>query len=150
MNGSVYQNALWSPGASLNDSTIAMPIASPLQATVYALTAITDKGCTSTDTVLVNVLPAPYLDPPAAFTPNGDGNHDTWVIKNSEHAHAYRLQIFDRYGAKVSLWQGDDYTPWDGTFQGHALPDADYYYTLEYTQTDGVSQAINGAVTILR
>ncbi len=150
LNGTVYMNALWTPGASLNDSTIANPVASPLQATVYALLATTDKGCTARDTVLVNVLPAPFLAPPAAFTPNGDGNHDTWVIKNSEHAHAYRLQIFDRYGAKVFLWQGDVYTPWDATFQGKELPDADYYYTLEYTQTDGVNQAIQGAVTIIR
>ncbi len=150
LNAMVNGNVLWQPGASLSDSMLANALASPIVNIVYTLAVTTDKGCTAFDTVLITVNPAPFLDPPAAFTPNGDGNHDTWVIKNSEHAHAYRLQIFDRYGAKVMLWQGDSYTPWDATFQGKSLPDADYYYTLEYTQTDGVNQAIQGAVTIIR
>ncbi len=48
----------WTPAASLNDPTIANPIASPLVNTVYTVSVI-EGGCTSQDQVLVEVAPAP-------------------------------------------------------------------------------------------
>ncbi len=48
----------WSPAASLNNDTIAQPVASPATTTTYAITA--NLGiCTSSGTETVTVLPAP-------------------------------------------------------------------------------------------
>lgn len=46
---------LWSPGRWLNDSTLASPIATPLDTTSYILTA-TNLACTIKDTVKINAV----------------------------------------------------------------------------------------------
>ncbi|MGN6179674.1 MAG: gliding motility-associated C-terminal domain-containing protein [Mucilaginibacter sp.] len=45
----------WSPGKTLSDSTIANPIASPLDTTTYKVTISNQYGCSVTDNVTVNV-----------------------------------------------------------------------------------------------
>jgi hypothetical protein len=44
----------WTPGATLNDSTLQSPTATPTQTTTYIVTAF-DGACTTTDTVVVTV-----------------------------------------------------------------------------------------------
>ena len=50
--GSTYS---WSPGKTLSDSTIANPIASPLDTTIYKVIIANPSGCSVTDSVTVNV-----------------------------------------------------------------------------------------------
>lgn len=50
--GVVYS---WSPGKTLSDSTIANPVASPLDTTVYKVTISNQYGCSVTDSVKINV-----------------------------------------------------------------------------------------------
>ncbi|MCW3103557.1 MAG: hypothetical protein JWO09_1997 [Bacteroidetes bacterium] len=45
----------WSPGATLSDSTIANPVASPSSPTTYVVTGTDVNGCINTDTVSVNL-----------------------------------------------------------------------------------------------
>lgn len=45
----------WSPGKTLSDSTIANPIATPLDTTVYKVKIYNQAGCYVTDSVTVNV-----------------------------------------------------------------------------------------------
>ncbi|MEM9981372.1 MAG: SBBP repeat-containing protein, partial [Bacteroidota bacterium] len=47
----------WSPAASLSDTTLANPVASPVDTTLYEVQMIDENGCTTTETVRVNVLP---------------------------------------------------------------------------------------------
>ncbi len=54
-NATIYS---WSPGTGLSSTTIPNPIASPITATQYIVTATLGR-CTTTDTVLVNVNSAP-------------------------------------------------------------------------------------------
>jgi gliding motility-associated-like protein len=51
-------NYVWSPGATLNDSTIANPIASTMVPTTYVVTGTDINGCIDTDTISVtqNIL----------------------------------------------------------------------------------------------
>lgn len=52
----------WSPGATLNDSTLPRPVASPVGTTSYTLTA-TYTGCTpKTDVVTITVIPTPPIN----------------------------------------------------------------------------------------
>jgi gliding motility-associated-like protein len=46
----------WSPGASLNDSTIAAPVATPGVNTVYTVTVADDIGCMNSDSIGVRVV----------------------------------------------------------------------------------------------
>lgn len=53
----------WSPGTTLNDSTIGAPIASPGNTSVtYTLTAVTANCPAKIDNVTVNVIPTPLID----------------------------------------------------------------------------------------
>ena len=49
----------WMPGKGLSDSTIANPVASPTDTTIYQVITTNNVGCTDTATLTVNVLPPP-------------------------------------------------------------------------------------------
>ncbi len=55
LNGSGVSGYSWSPGSSLNDSTIANPIAFPTDTTTYVLSGTDVNGCPSFDTMVVIV-----------------------------------------------------------------------------------------------
>jgi len=82
----------WSPGNSLNDSTLPRPIASPLQNTTYTLTA-TISGCPpKTDFIAITFIPTPIIDAGTTVTINeGEtislnatgGNFYSWYPQNT-------------------------------------------------------------------
>lgn len=57
---------------------------------------------------------------PNAFTPNGDGNNDTWRITIRGLIHKIRISVYDRWGAMV-FSSNDPNMSWDGTADGHPL-----------------------------
>lgn len=59
-NGSVTYS--WSPSAGLSNASIANPKASPAATTTYTVTGTDADGCTTTDTLVVNVNPLPVAD----------------------------------------------------------------------------------------
>jgi len=66
----------WSPGASLSDSTIANPMASPTSTTTYTVVVGNGSGCTGTASATVTVLPPAT---PPTITASG-GNCNSGVI----------------------------------------------------------------------
>ncbi|WP_394772788.1 glycine-rich protein [Flavobacterium sp.] len=82
----------------------------------------TGDGCTSKQ-----------LNISQAFTPNGDGINDTWVISNIENHPNSVVRVFNRWGAEVFTsrnYQND----WDGHYKGNSssLPDSSsYYYQID-------------------
>ena len=73
------------------------------------------------------------IDYPKFFTPNGDGNHDTWTIKGINTQPQAVIYIFDRYG-KLLKQLSPTSPGWDGTFNGNLMPSSDYWFTLEYIE----------------
>ncbi|MEO7308809.1 MAG: PKD domain-containing protein [Chitinophagaceae bacterium] len=111
----------------------------------YTLTAIGAGNCVASDTVQVRVLTA--LKIINAFSPNGDGINDVWILPGLEDYLQATVQIFDRYGRIVYTSTGYP-KPWDGKLNGNALPVGTYYYIID-TKTDFV-KPFTGAITILR
>jgi len=104
------------------------------------------KGCSKSDTL--NILACRVADIPNAFTPNGDGDNDTWRIRHIEDRSNITVEIFDRWGRRV--FQSKNGLPaggWDGTFNGRNLPMDSYYYIIN--MNDG-STPLVGNVTIIR
>lgn len=69
------------------------------------------------------------------FSPNNDGNNDTWIIENIELYPNNRVQVFNRWGALVYEKEGYANT-WDGvatkgSSNGDKLPVGSYFYILE-------------------
>ncbi len=85
-------------------------------------------------------------NPPNAFTPNGDGIEDTWVIENIEQYSHCDVRIFDRWGNTVYSPTGYN-DPWTGNFYGRPLPVATYFYLIDLK--DG-SKPHLGTVAIIR
>lgn len=68
-----------------------------------------------------------------AFTPNGDGINDTWVISNIENHPASVVRVFNRWGAEVFTARNYQ-NNWDGHAKGQSstLPAASsYYYQID-------------------
>ena len=57
--GSTYS---WSPSVSLNDPTLANPIASPATTTTYTVVVTDANGCTNTDDIIVSINLLPIAD----------------------------------------------------------------------------------------
>jgi gliding motility-associated-like protein len=95
----------------------------------YWVTVTDIVGCTGTDSVFVSTDYSSCINPPNAFTPNGDNYNDTWVIQNIHLYPEFTLKIFNRWGSIVNEQNGE-YIPWDGTFKGEVLPTETYYYIL--------------------
>lgn len=120
----------WSPATNINDVNSHNPIFSSTNSSeiefVYTL-AVSNGPCDAVDQVVVNVE-LPVLIP-NAFTPNGDGEHDTWQIQGLDRFEEIHVVIFNRWGAIVS--ERYDRQNWDGLLNGKPLPTATYYYLLE-------------------
>ncbi len=136
-------------GTSLSSTTVLGPVATPLVTTTYTLTASNSLGCFASDDVVVTVVPV-CVSVANAFTPNGDGDHDTWnVYRQYDCLKNVSVHVFNRYGSKV--YESKDYhNGWDGRFEGKSLPDGTYYGVIEFTLITGEIYRAKTDITILR
>ena len=102
---------------------------------VFAWT-VTNGDCgTTSDTMVVFIKDCLTITIPDAYSPNGDGVNDVFVITNIESYPGSKFIVFNRWGNKV--YEAAPYTnQWDGTSQfGSAfkegLPESTYYYVLD-------------------
>jgi gliding motility-associated-like protein len=137
----------WSPQSTLTYFYTANPDAEPLVTTTYYLygTDVTNK-CPAYDSVTVTVVPADEVVFYNTFTPNNDGNNDTWYIGNIYKYPNNKLQIFNRNGKLVFSKNGYTNT-WDGKAFGESLPEATYYYVMDLGDGKGIR---HGTVTIIK
>jgi gliding motility-associated-like protein len=139
---------LWTPATGLSATNVLRPMASPTQTTTYTLQVTSPQGCIATDQVLVNVVPY-CVKPMEAFTPNGDGINDVWLITNGGCLKTAKAEVFNRYGHKV-FEDNDFHNNWNGTYKGSALPDGTYYFVITYQLINQKAVYLKGNVTILR
>lgn len=100
-------------------------------------------GCV-TDTIIHT--PDCEIEIPHFFTPNGDGENDLFIVKNLEKFLIYTVSIYDRHG-KLICQLDENSEPWDGTYNGKALPSDDYWYIINIEEQD---QLYTGHFTLLR
>jgi len=135
---------LWSPDIDINNDTLKNPTITGDVNRTYTVTVTDKRGCISSDTVYVEVSPPIKID--NAFTPNGDGINDTWNITGLIAYVNATVDIFTRYGQQVFHSIGYP-MPWDGTYNGKALPVGVYYYVIHLNLNNIV---LSGPVTLLR
>ncbi|MBL7733242.1 MAG: gliding motility-associated C-terminal domain-containing protein [Chitinophagaceae bacterium] len=140
----------WTPNSTLTGANTYTPIAKPLTTTNYTMTVVSPNGCVSTDNALVTVIPY-CLKVMDAFTPNGDGMNDRWIVTNNGGNCTKQViaAVYNRYGNQV--YKNDNYTNnWDGTYNGKPVADGTYYYVIRYILLNGAVITLQGDVTILR
>ncbi|MGF6848161.1 gliding motility-associated-like protein [Chitinophaga sp. W3I9] len=143
-NDSVNLTFAWDPAADFPDPTVLSPVIPAMHDATYTLTAIGKHSCMARDAMTVKVLKP--VAPPNAFSPNGDGVNDTWIITNLSDYAESTVEIFNRYGQRIYHSTGYN-VPWDGRFKGNQLPMATYYYVIRLRA--GMAP-ITGYVTIIR
>ena len=113
----------------------------------YVATVTDAHECVTSDTVVVGYTYESCLVIPNAFSPNGDGFNDYWMIEGLELYPNAEIRIYDRWGTRVYYSPNAMDDPWDGTFDGRVLPIDSYHYIIDL-QTD--DPGIKGNVTIVR
>jgi len=140
-------NYIWTPQNTLAYYNTANPNAQPIITTTYYVYG-TDQSnkCPSYSQVTVFVIPDNAVVFYNTFTPNSDGNNDSWYIGNIYKYPNNKLEVYNRYGKLVFKANGYLNT-WDGTAFGAELPSATYFYIMDLG--DG-SKPYHGTVTIVR
>ncbi|MEM6843029.1 MAG: FG-GAP-like repeat-containing protein [Bacteroidota bacterium] len=138
----------WDSDVSLSDSTIANPFVRPLITTTYRCEIINEAGCIDSVEFTVTVDRRLDVIPERAFTPNNDGNNDTWFIEKMDLYPDCRLTLFNRQG--VEMFKQENYSnlqPWDGSSNGSPAPPGVYFYLIDCGEEAGTQ---TGSVTIIR
>jgi gliding motility-associated-like protein len=124
-----------------NDSTCNMT-------DVFRYVVCNTAGC---DTAVVNVamvcdtiyeLPFKVFD---GFSPNNDGNNETFVIQGVDNFPGSKVTIYNRWGVKV-MEKTDYLNDWNGTWNNNPLPDGIYFYLFD----DNTGNYLKGTLTIRR
>ncbi|HJV19576.1 MAG TPA: gliding motility-associated C-terminal domain-containing protein [Sediminibacterium sp.] len=141
-----YAGFEWAPASHLSNAYSLTPLASPIVNTRYVLRVESMQQCgTVTDTVDVNVYDK--VEIPNAFSPNGDGINDRWIVPGLESYPQSAVQIFNRDGQVVFQSKPYQTSGWDGNYQGAALPSGVYYYIIERGAGHSV---MSGTIIIIR
>ena len=139
---------LWQPAQGLSDTTIANPIARPLVTTTYTCEVTNNEGCSVIAEYIVYVDRSLDVVPDKIFSPNADGQNDTWRIEKMELYPDCRMTLFNRQG--VQVFKRENYTndnPWDGSNNGQFIPAGVYFYLIDCGDEAGQQ---TGSVTIVR
>jgi gliding motility-associated-like protein len=109
---------------------------------------VTDMlGCQVVDSVYITKINAPCIDPPTAFTPNGDQYNDAWQIDNLYLYPNVQVLVFNKWGNVVHEQNGT-YEPWDGNINGQVAPSGTYFWVINPNYLD--REAARGNVTIVK
>lgn len=119
----------------------------------FSYTIMDPAGLTDTAIVTIEYVYNP-LTVSEGFSPNNDGNNDTWYILSIENYPDNHVKIFDRWGLLV--YEKDRYentnAPWNGRanagqMNGKLLDQGTYYYMLD---VGGEIKMLSGFVMIVR
>jgi gliding motility-associated-like protein len=140
---------------SLSNINILNPLANPLQTTTYLLTVkdvVGNCAAVSSSVQVVVIGTQNCINIRNAFTPNGDGINDIWLVYDRDFCLAKdgaSVQVFNRYGSKV--YENNAYkNNWDGTYNNKPLPDGTYYAVIVFTLVNGRKQYARNDVSIIR
>ncbi len=121
--------------------------------TCYRLQIETAKGNVLTNIVcanpllgLCNLLDKIYL--PDAFSPNGDGFNDTFLVQGDIPVD-FTMTIFDKWGG-VLFYSTSAKNAWNGIVDGQVLPSGSYLYQIKTKDKAGLLFEKRGTVLLIR
>ena len=118
----------------------------PIDAGRYAVILTIGTCLDTSDCVEVDALSLM----PTAFSPNGDGFNDTWIIPVLSDYPENTVLIVNRWGDEVMSFSNYNNLDvvWDGNnSSGEALPAGTYFYAINIT---GLRQSLSGWIQITR
>ncbi|MEM9987592.1 MAG: gliding motility-associated C-terminal domain-containing protein, partial [Bacteroidota bacterium] len=104
------------------------------------VTSLSNEAC---------VIPDPKIFRPNAFTPNGDGINDEFVIKGS-FVSTFHLAVYNRWGHLLFKTNNPE-EGWDGTDQeGKPVPTGTYTYVMRGVGYSGQEVESGGTIQLVR
>ena len=121
-----------------------------IQATIQTL-----DNCIISDRIQLTVEPKIDIYIPSAFSPNGDGINDVFMIHTgSGISHIKDLKIVDRWGNIV--FQATNFPPnqidfgWNGRIENREFNHAVFVYLVEVELPDGTLHVLNGEIVLIQ
>ncbi len=136
---------IWLPSPYIDNTTSLNPVVYPPADTRFVIKVTSLNGC-GTDTDTVNVFVYKQIFIPNAFSPNGDGLNDQWIIPALKAIKEFDLWVFNRYG-EVMFHLKNENRPWDGKLKEKPLPIGAYAYVLDLKK---FMRPLKGTVLIVR
>lgn len=137
----------WFPPEGLDDTAASNPIATPPIDTRYILTARTQDGCTTQDSISIRLYEHSVINVPNAFAPGSINTNLNVILKGVARLRYFR--IYNRWG-KVVFEGKNIANGWDGTIGGVPQPAGVYVYEAEAITDKGKLIHKQGNVTLLR
>lgn len=115
---------------------------------IVMLIAWDQQGCSDTAWLTLVIEEPSSLYIPNAFTPNGNGNNDIFMV-SALNIDEFELLIFDRWGMLI-FSSYDTNNGWDGTFKGDKCQEDVYVWRLKYVDNLGNRYNKIGHVSLIR
>jgi gliding motility-associated-like protein len=118
---------------------------------IYSVSVTDVLGCTGTGSIQV-IVECSEIFFPSGFTPDGDGNNETFgplPLSALSSLRDYKLTVYGRWG-EVIFTSTDPFLKWDGTYKGKILPTQTFTWIATYTQRNLLPQFQKGTISIFR
>lgn len=86
---------------------------------------------------------------PTGFSPNGDGNNDTYTIVVGKDVVSFTFSVYDRWGNMILRTDQKGFE-WDGSYHGQPCNAGVYAYIIEALYTSGEAELRSGNITLVR
>lgn len=131
---------------SFNDNRTNRVIFQGLTQGNYTIEVTDAHECVNShDIIYLKDMPFDCITIPNAFTPNGSGINDEWIIENIEMFPDATIEVFNRWGQNIWIGRGNQ-DPWDGKYKGNNVPTGTYLYTIDLR--NGM-KPYSGTVTVI-
>lgn len=127
----------WNPSKGLSNQNIATPSVTVTDNITYTVIAKSPDGCQIKDEI--KIITDVRLIISNAFSPDGDGLNDYWVIKGIEDFPECEIFVYNTWGELIFYSKG--YTSnWDGKYKGKEVPGGMYLYKIDTKSNNKVFQ----------
>lgn len=107
-----------------------------------------DKGCVDETEKTVYISPRYMLHIPTAFSPDGDGINDVFLVRGNG-IKEYRINIFNQWGVNV-FSSSDIQEHWNGTSKGVKVQPGLYVYRIYFKDENNEVTETTGSIFIVK
>ena len=146
----------WFPSINLSCDDCLDPIATPTTTMLYKVRVVTINGCKDEAPILLRVDKRGGIYVPNAFSPDGDGTNDIFMIFSDPESVSIikSFLVFNRWGETV--YEYHDFVPnnpaygWDGKHRGEPMNPAVFTWFAIVEYIDGREELYKGDVTLMK
>lgn len=146
----------WFPSTNLSCSDCLNPLATPATTMLYKVKVVSINGCKDEAPILLRVDKRGGIFVPNAFSPNGDGTNDIFMIYSDliSVKQIKSFLVFNRWGETVfQYFQFEPNNPaygWDGKHRGEYLNPDVFTWMAVVEYIDGREEILKGDVMLMK